>query len=328
MRRPYRRFAVNAVGATFMAPEARPAAGRWKALRLPLSCVDAGDDALGFPMRGLNFEVMREHLIDAARGDHRIVGLLCDGSHSSGRGDEWSDIDVSVFVRDADFDAFWAGWRGWAAQFGELLLGYISWVGHPWAVYNAQPVPLRVDFDLHRESTIDNVRNWPVNLTSVESALWYDATNGRLRAAVETLVGKSLAPIDAHADFERLCGDLWYELLHAYSRLQRGELWVARQAFHYRAMEPLLRLLRFEAGAFERWQATPATADIERVLSPERQRQLDGCIPGAGAEGLMTALRNTADLGREVCEAIAADSGWDWPDRLAERVLALHTPSR
>ena len=278
-------------------------------------------------MSGLNFEVMRARLIAAASEDPRIVGLLCDGSHSSGRGDEWSDVDVSVFIRDADFDAFWAGWQDWAAQFGDLLLGYISWVGHPWAVYDAEPVPLRVDFDLHRESTIDEVRNWPVNLTSVATAVWYDATGGRLRAAVEPLIGNSLAPLDARVDFERLCGDLWYELLYAYSRLQRGELWVARQAFHYRAMEPLLRLLRFEAGAFDRWQASPSAVEAERVLSPERLRELDGCIPGPGEAGLAIALRNAAELGREVCGSIAAVRGWGWPERLAERVLVLLTPS-
>ncbi len=274
-------------------------------------------------MRGLNFEIMRTRLIESAREDARVVGLVCDGSHSSGRGDEWSDVDVSIFIRDADFDAFWTGWKDWAAQFGDLLLSYVSWVGHPWAVYDADPLPLRVDFDLHRESTFEQVRNWPVNLTSVETALWFDATDGRLRAAVETLVGKSLTPIETHANFERLCGDLWYELLYAYSRLKRRELWVARQAFHYRTMEPLLRLLRFEAGAFERWQASPAAADIEHVLSSERMRQLDGCIPGSGAERLMTALRNAADLGREVCASIAGEHGWEWPVRLAERVVAL-----
>jgi kynurenine formamidase len=266
---------------------------------------------------------MRQRLIDAARNDPRIVGLLCDGSHSSGRGDEWSDVDVSVFLRDADFDAFAANWEVWAATFGDLLLGYTSWVGHPWAVYDAKPVPLRVDFDLHRESTIEKVRHWPVSLTLVEDAVWYDATGGRLSAAVEPLIGKSLAPHDPHLAFEQLCGDLWYELLYAYSRLQRGEMWVARQAFHYRALEPLLRLLRFEAGAFERWQASPAAADIERVLSPERLKQLDSCIPGPGSDGILTALCCAARLGQEVCSAIARRHGWEWPERLAERAVEL-----
>ncbi|MGA7670181.1 MAG: aminoglycoside 6-adenylyltransferase [Nitrolancea sp.] len=270
----------------------------------------------------LTYEIMRQRLIGAAESDSRIVGLLRDGSHSSGRGDEWSDVDVSIFIRDADFDAFWSGWKSWATQFGDLLLGYISWVGHPWAVFDADPVPLRVDFDLHRESTVESVRSWPVNLTSVDTAVWYDVTDGRLRTAVEPLVGKILAPADPHADYECLCGDFWYELLYAYSHVKRGELWLARQAFHCRALEPLLRLLRFEAGAFEHWQASPA-ADVEQVLSSDRLGQLYRCIPGLDADGLMMALRNADQLGREVCQAIAAQRVWDWPEALADRVAAV-----
>ncbi|HEX3724311.1 MAG TPA: hypothetical protein VHV31_16100, partial [Nitrolancea sp.] len=179
---------------------------------------------------------MRQRLIDTARRDRRIVGLVCDGSHSSGRGDQWSDLDVSVFIRDADFDEFAASWKLWAESLGDLLLGYISWVGHPWAVYTSEPIPLRVDFDLHRESTIDAVRGWPASITSLDAALWYDATDGQLADAVAPLVGKSLAPASVEAAFEQQCGDFWYEVLYVFSRFKRGEQWIARQAFHYRVM--------------------------------------------------------------------------------------------
>ena len=266
---------------------------------------------------------LRERLIVAASDNPRIVGLLCDGSHSAGRGDEWSDLDVSVFIRDADFEAFCAGWKPWAAAFGDLLLGYISWVGHPWAVYAAEPVPLRVDFDLHRASTIDNVCNWPSSVTSRDIALWYDDTSGLLASAVDALVGRSLAPDDMEAAFEQQCGDFWYEALHVYSRLQRGELWIARQAYHYRAMEPLLRLLRLEAGAIERWQASPSAAGLEASLSPARLAQLDRCIPAPGAAELARALHEASRLAYAVCTSITSVHGWDWPDRLAIRVLEL-----
>lgn len=269
----------------------------------------------------LTYDVMRRRLIDAAREDTRIVGLICDGSHSSGRGDQWSDVDVSIFIQDDAFDDFALGWRTWASSLGDLLLGYISWVGHPWAVYDAALLPLRVDFDLHRASAIDQVADWPVNLTSVDTAVWYDDSDGKLRAAAGNLVSKSLAPSDSVAEFERLCGDVWYELLYVYSRLRRGEERVARQAFHSRLIEPLLRLLRFEAGAFERWQASPAATDIERVLSPKRIEQLNACIPGVEAAALLTALRNAANLGAEVCASIAAQRECSWPERLASRVV-------
>lgn len=264
---------------------------------------------------------MRQRLIDSAHRDPRVVGLVGDGSHSAGRGDQWSDLDVSVFIRDANFDEFAADWKRWAASLGDLLLGYISWVGHPWAVYEADSIPLRVDFDLHRESTIDAVRGWPASITSLDAALWYDATDGPLASAVASLVGKSLAPPSLQAAFEQQCGDFWYEVLYAYSRLKRGEQWVARQAFHFRVMEPLIRLLRLEAGAIERWQASPAAAGLEQSLCPERLTQLNRCIPADGAVAIALALREATLLGREVCIAIATANSWEWPERLAEHVV-------
>ena len=272
--------------------------------------------------------VMRQRLIEAALSDPRIVGLVSDGSTSAGRGDQWSDLDVSLFIRYADYDGFGREWVGWAQQFGDRLLAFTSHVGHPWTVYDAAPVPLRVDFDFHPESAVDTVDTWPTSPISTEAMLWYDGTGGRLEARVERLVGKSLRPTDPRATFEQHCGDLWYELLYTFSKLQRGELWVARQAFHCRAMEPLLRLVRLEAGAVERWQASPAAADIERTISHQRLERLTDCVPAAGAAGVRRALLAAAMLGQEVCEAIAARHGWPWPAALARQTVQAFRVTR
>ena len=80
-------------------------------------------------------------LVAAAEGDPQIVGLVDYGSSSQGRADAWSDVDVALFVRDPDLEPFEASWKQWASQFGTLLLAYIGGVGHPWAVYDAVPIP-------------------------------------------------------------------------------------------------------------------------------------------------------------------------------------------
>ena len=61
---------------------------------------------------------MIQQLRHAAELDPRIVGLLDYGSSSEGRGDTWSDIDVALFIHDADLDSFEQNWKIWAAQFG------------------------------------------------------------------------------------------------------------------------------------------------------------------------------------------------------------------
>ena len=263
-----------------------------------------------------------QRLRAAAQRDLRVVGLVDYGSSSEGRADEWSDVDVTLFLRDADYDAFSRDWVEWAAQFGELLLVYVGQVGHPWTVYAAEPVPLRVDFEFQRESQVDGVVKWPNSPASVEAMVLYDGTGGRLTACVRQMVGRPGRAADLHAAFEQNCGDLWYFLLFTYNKLQRGQVWVARQAFHY-AMDFLYLLLRLEAGATDRWEASQAAADVERTLAPERLARLEDCVPGAGAAGIQRALVAAATLGYDVCAAIASQHGWTWPHALADRVVGI-----
>ncbi len=266
-------------------------------------------------------------LREAAKHDERIVGMLDYGSSSEGRMDEWSDIDVAVFLRDTDFDAFARNWKEWAAQFGALLLAYFGYVGHPWAIYAAEPVPLRVDFDLHRESTIEEVVTWSNSPLSVASMVWCDKTGGRLSAYVRQLVGQPLRPADVGATFEQVCGDFWYFLLMAFCKLQRGQQWFARELFHRLVLDNLFRLLRLETNALDRWAVASTAWNIECLIAPGRLAQLDACIPAAGVEGLRQALFRTAQLGREVCEAVAVREEWGWPEELGERVVGIMEPS-
>src|SRR5271166_347788 len=144
----------------------------------------------------LDRPTMIQRLIAAAQSDERIVGLADYGSSSEGRSDLFSDIDVAVFIRERDFEAFVQEWKTWASQFGPLLLAYISGVGHPWTVYEAAPLPLRVDFDVHPASAAAQILTWPNAPISAAAMIWYDATGGQLTAYASRLVEQSLAPAD------------------------------------------------------------------------------------------------------------------------------------
>ena len=127
---------------------------------------------------------VKRSIIESARTDFRIVGCLDYGSTSEGRGDAWSDLDFALFIQDADLPAFEKNWKQWAAQFGDLLLAFISGVGHPWVVYDANPMPLRVDFAFHPASTTDRILTWPNAPASVEAMVLYDDSNGQISTNV------------------------------------------------------------------------------------------------------------------------------------------------
>jgi hypothetical protein len=252
-----------------------------------------------------------------------MVGLVDYGSTSEGRGDEWSDVDVALFVRDDDLEAFQRDWVSWAGQFGRLLLAYIGGVGHPWAVYEAEPAPLRVDFAFHPASRPEVMQEWPNSPVSAEAMVLYDGTGGQLTAVARQLVGRSLSPDDLARTFEIKCGDFWYYAIRVYGKILRGDEWGARYEYNYIVTGLLCDLLRLEAGAVDRWQVSHSASGIERAISRERLDALNRCIPDASRSDLVRALRSAALLGRDVCASIAAQHQWTWPEGVADRTLQM-----
>lgn len=268
-------------------------------------------------------KTFRAAVVRAAEVDARIVGVVDYGSSSEGRGDAFSDVDLALFVRDDDAAAFLGEWKAWAAQFGTLLLAYVGGVGHPWAVYDAAPVPLRVDLNVWRASDATQMLLWPNAPTSVAAMVLYDATGGQIAAQGAQLVGRSLAPADLRQAFDAVCGDFWYYALRTYAKLQRRQLWAARYDFNAIIVGNLMALLRIEAEAVERWQATSASVGIESAISAERLERLDACVPGTGEASVVAAFRSALALGRDACAAIALRHGGPWPSELAERTELL-----
>src|SRR5260370_22868054 len=89
---------------------------------------------------------MVKRLYEAAVLDDCIVGLVDFGSGGQGSIDEWSDVDAAVILHGTDCYAFQQDWLSWARRFGEILHFLKGNNSCPWAIYAAEPIPLRVDF--------------------------------------------------------------------------------------------------------------------------------------------------------------------------------------
>jgi hypothetical protein len=266
---------------------------------------------------------MKQHILEVIRADSRIVGCVDYGSTSEGRGDEWSDLDIVLFIQDAELDLFQQDWKQWASRFGNLLLAYIGGVGHPWAVYDTGHIPLRVDFVFHPASALPKILEWPNSPGSAEAMVWLDRTGDQLTGFVNRIVGQSQAPDNLANTFEQVGGDFWYYFLRTQARLARDENWAARHDFNFIITGNLLALLRIECGAVSRWRASSASAGIEKVLSAQRLEQLNQCIPGPGKTDLRSAMFQAAALGYDVSDQIAQKHGWGWPVSLAKKVLVI-----
>ncbi len=265
---------------------------------------------------------MLRRITAAAVADPRIVALRDFGSSAEGRDDEWSDVDVEVFVRDEDFAAFERAWVEWAGGFGRLLLSFVGDMDNHWTVYDGVPVPLRVDFSLHRASEIPMTAKWPNAPVSVERMVLVDKI-GELAAVVAPMVKQNLGPPDVPEHFERRCGTFWYYVVRTWCKLQRGPTWGVRYDLTYILHGILMDLLRLEAGALHRWRASHAADNLECDISPERLERLDRCIPGRESAQIGRALHEIALLGREVSTAAAARYSRAWPSELGDRMVAL-----
>ena len=270
---------------------------------------------------------LRQYLIEAVQSDERIVGLLQGGSGSEGRADQWSDLDVFLYVRDADLEDFLREWKQWIEPYGHLILAYHpeGQAGIAWTIFHADPVPLRADFRFIPASQIESIRAWPTSPRSLQDIILVDKTNGELSEAAQSLLGSSLQlpNMQEESTFEEYCNRMWYFLHSAFCKLERGDQWYARISFHMAVLDSLIALLKLESGAVERWLASFPSWKLERALSPTRLNQLDTCIPPPGAEAFKQAMLNTAYLGRDVCEMLATRHNWTWSRAAAEEVIQM-----
>lgn len=269
----------------------------------------------------------RHQLCRAATDDERIRGLLIGGSGSDDRLDEWSDIDALFFVTDDDFEPFLQQWQTWAGQFGELILVYAP-IGFPttyWTMYHADPFPQRVEFVFRPASQQEMILAIPTSPRSVEAMVCCDKTEGRLSDYVRQLVGRSLRlpPAEEQATLKARCDQFWYNLMYAYNKLRRGHQWYARQAYHMGALDCLMALLKLEAGALERWQASFPSWNLEQAISPTRLVQLNACIPAEGEAEMLRAMFHAAQLGADLCQRLAARYQCAWPKRAAEEIIRV-----
>lgn len=271
-------------------------------------------------------ERLLSRILARATSDARVLAVLDYGSTSEGRGDAWSDIDLALSVRPDDWDDFNATWKSWLADCGPLLLGFISFVGHPWAVIDTEEAPVRVDLHLYGgppdEDLREGLRTWPNAPTSTDAMLLLDREN-TLVSDVASMVGRSLAPADVSETFTNVAAHFWYYVHRTWSKMHRTSDWDIRWSITVVLTGNLCSLLRLESGAVERWSASDAASGIEHAISPARLEQLNRCVPSASPGSLLPAFSAMIDLGIDVFESLSDQHRVPWSDDLAAQMRTM-----
>ncbi len=267
---------------------------------------------------------LRRRIVEAVTADERLVGLVDYGSTSEGRGDRWSDVDCSLFIRPEDREEFVSTWQEWIAQFGPVLLSFVGDIGNYWSVIEGEFFQIRVDFNFYAatDDAITAMEAWPNAPSSVDAMLLIDKT-GRLEPHVKSMVKQDLGPLDMPERVDLVAAGFWYYAVRTWCKLQRGPSWGVRFDISFIMFGSLMALLRLEAGKVDRWRASDAAAGIEDDIGAGRLASLNACIFDADPASLARALAAIIRLGAQANEGIAERYQRSWPNELAERMIAL-----
>lgn len=256
-----------------------------------------------------------------ARPDIRALVQFGSRVRNDGTADAWSDYDYHIITSaprkygDGAFakelGASWAS--ATRVSFGNVV--------RVTAIYGGA---LEADFIVlsHLEMRIvalalrwpSTARLWPRPLVGGVSSLKIAAAPGwkvikggpAWEARYARLTPSQRAMTEA--DFERVCGEFWVELVWTAKKVARGEFRAAQRAIHEHLIENSLRIFREDA-LMEGRTAYYVGRRAESWFTPEQLRAtMDGTRPEAAA--LWTALTRVADEFAASSERLAKRKGW------------------
>lgn len=245
-------------------------------------------------------EKMIENIREKCHQDIRVVSALMFGSFATGEGDQYSDIEFAVFIRDDSLNDF--DQRSWLNSFSPVAAYFLDDFGHHTALFENG---VRGEFHFMRASEQSVVAGWQGYgwFPSLEAAVLLDR-EGELSQYARLLVGGP--PKREGAELvEGLSLNLINLMLFGANLLNRGE-YARAWALLGKAHENLLKLARLHEGETDHWP-TPSRG-LEIDLSGNAYRRYLTC----------TASAERVPLCRAYCES------WRWSKELIEAVVRPH----
>ncbi|PYE56307.1 lincosamide nucleotidyltransferase Lnu(F) [Deinococcus yavapaiensis] len=241
-----------------------------------------------------------------AQADERLVAALTYGSFTKGEGDQYSDVEFWLFVRD---DAF--------AHLDRV--GWIEAVTPTLAVFDDLPAHLtlaifegyrRGEFHFARASEMSDVRSWVGNgpFPAPEAMLLVDRT-GELHGHLRYLHDHP----PKHGEASEVLS-----LAHSFINWYVQGAQVLRRGEHARALDALgivhihlLQLARLVEGTTRHWPTPSKNAEVE--LSAEAYARFRQCTSALEPRALKRAYAQSWGWGKELVGTLLSLKGVEWP---------------
>lgn len=208
-----------------------------------------------------------------------IIGSQARIDHPA---DEWSDLDVLVFVSQPERYAFSADWL---TAIGAQVLTFVERTpGGDWERRVLFEGGLDVDFALSSVQSLEYVAGNPLppdfaDIVRRGTRILVDKDGLLAQAHRQPIPAIMTVPPPVEADFLNVVHDFWYHALWTARHLRRGEVWWAKSGCDMRLKELLRQMLEWHARAtqgpahdtwmrgrfLENWADPRAAADAARM---------------------------------------------------------------
>jgi predicted nucleotidyltransferase len=226
--------------------------------------------------------------IELLAADDQVLGLYLSGSFANSKPDRWSDIDFYIIARrDSSIDELISDQNKLIRDVADIATLFpATHLGDPHQVivfYRASE-PIHVDYQYRKvDSLVPRPQDSNVMILldrGGDLARWREAC--RLAPVVPSTTSEQLQYLE-----NRFWGWCWY----THTKIERGELWEARDALEYLRSNVLVPLGHDEGQVLE------GNRRLERKLAPEAQKLLASTIPerhNAGSYGQGLARTSAA----------------------------------
>jgi aminoglycoside 6-adenylyltransferase len=277
------------------------------------------------------YERLRDRFVKWSRAEEGVRAAVIVGSRAridDHPADEWSDLDVVMFVTDPEHCLSTNDW--------------VEGIGNPWVTFT-EPTPgghgterrvlfeagLDVDFIL---LPVEMIRGM------AETGIPSDAA-GILQRGVDVLVDKDglLEEVQiptaesrsrkppTQADFLQLVNDFWYHAVWTAKKLRRGELWTAKGCSDIYMKSRLLRMMEWHACATNGWDHDTWHGGrfLEEWASPRVVEDLHGTFAHYDENDIWRSLFATMDLFRTLAVETSEKLGLMYPAPADKHVTEL-----
>lgn len=215
-------------------------------------------------------EQLAKRIIERLAVDEHVTGVFLSGSFAKGKPDKYSDLDFYIVVPEGQKETVVAAHKSLFESVGKLgTIFPATHLGDPNQIiaFYEGTVPLHVDYNYKVPSELTKRPNDKDAVILVDK----DGELTKLRQVWQTLESEYAPEAQDLQYFEdRFWAWCWY----TYSKIQRGELWEARDAEEYLRNAVLVKLAYYQKGLL-----SEGNRRLEAKFPPEILKILEDSLP-------------------------------------------------